>query len=239
MMEAAPDERRRAVLFDLDDTLCNTTETDVLCLRAAFARLEERYPDVDRERAGAAHREIRDAYSREAQGGNASFSHARVARRLLEALGIADDGIGDAMVEVFLRVQRENLRVTPGALPTLTALRRVAKLAVVTNGPTLTQRYKLRLLELTDSFDHIAVSAELGLWKPAPGIFEATLQALGVAAEAAAMVGDIPSLDLAAAKGLGMTTVQFTGHANLPDEESVADHATDRLDAVPFLLGLL
>jgi HAD superfamily hydrolase (TIGR01549 family) len=228
----------RAVLFDLDDTLCNTGEADAACLRAAFARLQQKYPDLDPPRVRDVHRATREAYALEVREGNADFSHAKVARRMLETLGIHDEGIADEMVATFLQVQREMLRPSAGAVDALTLLKRGASLGVVTNGPTVTQRHKLDLLGLTPLFDCVTISAEVGVWKPDPGIFRMTLEALGAAPEDAAMVGDIPALDLAPAKALGMTTVRFIGHAQIADSAGVADLTCERFSDLPSLLRL-
>ncbi len=227
-----------AILLDLDDTLCNTTESDNACLEAVSRCLRERYPDVDLDRVRQAHRATRRAYSEQIKREGAPYAHVTVARRMLEALGLPDDGLAEEMVEVFLHVQRKTLQATPGAIETLFRLRPALKLAVVTNGPATTQRAKLKMLQLEDLFDHVAISAELGLWKPEPGIFETTLEALDVSPEAAVMVGDIPSLDLAAPAKLGMTTVHFTGHVHIPDPDGIAALRLEKFPDLPRLLGL-
>lgn len=50
------------------------------------------------------------------------------------------------------------------------------------------------------------------------------------------MVGDIPLLDLAAPAKLGMTTVHFTGHVQVPDPDGIADLRLKRFTDLPRLL---
>ena len=57
--------------------------------------------------------------------------------------------------------------------------------------------------------DVLTFSDEAGEAKPAPGIFRRTLQALGVEAEEAAFVGDMPALDVVGALRVGMWSVQI------------------------------
>jgi HAD superfamily hydrolase (TIGR01509 family) len=52
-------------------------------------------------------------------------------------------------------------------------------------------------------------SSRVGIFKPAPGIFEAALGALGVKADASAMIGDSLDKDCAPARRLGLTTVWY------------------------------
>jgi putative hydrolase of the HAD superfamily len=61
---------------------------------------------------------------------------------------------------------------------------------------------------LADRLDAAVFSSEVGLRKPHPAIFEATLSALGVEPEDALFVGDRRYEDVRGAKELGMTTVQ-------------------------------
>ncbi len=95
-----------AIILDLDDTLCNTTESDNACLEAVSRCLRERYPDVDLDRVRQAHRATRRAYSEQMKQADTPYAHVVVARRMLEALGLPDDGLAEEMVEVFLHVQR-------------------------------------------------------------------------------------------------------------------------------------
>ena len=84
-------------------------------------------------------------------------------------------------------------------------------LGVVTNRPWggkpfLEDMQKLGLLEYFDP-RHIAISADLVVRKPNPAIFLEALNALNVAPEEAAMVGDSLHADILGAKELNMVTV--------------------------------
>jgi len=84
-------------------------------------------------------------------------------------------------------------------------------LGVVTNRPWGGKPFleDLRNLGLLEYFDphHIAISADLGLRKPNPAIFLQALNALNIAPEEAAMVGDSLSADILGAKELNMITI--------------------------------
>lgn len=63
-------------------------------------------------------------------------------------------------------------------------------------------------MELAERLDAAVFSSEVGLRKPHPAVFEATLAKLGVEPAEAVFVGDRRYEDMRGAKELGMTTVQ-------------------------------
>ncbi|MBF6558855.1 MAG: HAD family hydrolase [Candidatus Binataceae bacterium] len=65
----------------------------------------------------------------------------------------------------------------------------------------------IREAGLSEYFGAIVDSSRIGIFKPAPGIFIAALERLGVAAGAAAMVGDSLDKDCAPAHALGLATI--------------------------------
>jgi putative hydrolase of the HAD superfamily len=119
------------------------------------------------------------------------------------------------------------------------------RLAVVTNrwfGRSLLER-ELEGYALGRTFDALLVSCDVGWLKPHPEIYYAALNALGVEAEGAVMVGDSLRADVAGAKLLGMRAVwkrngrrheQPGGSGIRPD--AVIDDLWE-LRHVPFLTG--
>ena len=104
--------------------------------------------------------------------------------------------------------------VDDGALAALETLRGAGyKLALVSNimrTPGATLRELLARLRLLDYFGHTTFSDEVGIRKPAPEIFAATLRAIGGDAATAVHVGDDPVLDVQGAQAAGMRVVQVT-----------------------------
>lgn len=78
------------------------------------------------------------------------------------------------------------------------------RLGVISNGYADTQRPRLAAAGLTDYFETIAVSGELGWAKPDARIFAHALAQLDVAPAAALYVGDSLSHDLAGALAAGL-----------------------------------
>jgi HAD superfamily hydrolase (TIGR01549 family) len=128
--------------------------------------------------------------------------------------------------------RHENFSLYEDALPALDELRRHRlKIGLVSNGQRdleeFAAHHSLRV-------DAIVGSKAHGKIKPHPSIFVAALQALEVAPEETAMVGDSFEDDIEGARSLGMRAI-------LLDREGLHPDAEDRIDtllALPAALGL-
>ena len=97
----------------------------------------------------------------------------------------------------------------PDAVPTLTKLRRHGyKLGVIANQNYGTEQ-RLKNWNLHRYFEMIAASAELGMAKPDPAIFEWALKQADCSPQNAVMVGDRMDNDIAPANRLGIHTVRL------------------------------
>lgn len=87
-------------------------------------------------------------------------------------------------------------------------------------------------------FDVIAASAELGVAKPDPAIFEKAFQMAGCRAEEAVMVGDRLDNDILPAKVLGMKTVWIQKGLSVYQTSDAADFTIDNLrDLMRYFSG--
>ena len=103
----------------------------------------------------------------------------------------------------------------PGAIETLEALGAAGiKLGLVTNGESLLQRSKLERFELARHFDHIQIEGEFGLGKPEEGAYRAALEALGVGADEAWMIGDNLEWEVAAPQRVGIFSIWVDAAGN-------------------------
>jgi putative hydrolase of the HAD superfamily len=105
-------------------------------------------------------------------------------------------------------------------------------------------RGRLEGFGLLRFFDAWSFSDESGWYKPAAEAFEPALLGLDADPAESAHVGDNERTDVAGAKALGMTTVQYTGLFEvagwLPEQApgSLADHVIDHFAELPIALGL-
>jgi putative hydrolase of the HAD superfamily len=81
----------------------------------------------------------------------------------------------------------------------------------------------LEQLEIASFFNSIVIPSRCGFQKPAPEIFEAALRELGLPARATVYVGDDPEKDLAAARAMGMRTVDARSLESLEELQAQLD----------------
>src|SRR5688500_15312617 len=124
-------------------------------------------------------------------------------------------------------------RLFADALPCLDWLRAAGlKLAAVTIASGPAQRDKLACLGLTRFFDAVVIAGELGVAKPAPGIFHAACQQLQVSPEHAVHIGDRLDLDAVGALDAGLHAVW------LNRDDVPARHAPPGVHVLPDLAAL-
>ncbi len=237
----------RALLFDLWGTLI----ADPPGASAARARLRAQRVAGELDALGrpADVAVIERAF--ETAGDEHSAIHARgldlsAEGRTILYLRHLDPGIAPALDEdgwrrMHAAILTPALEVPPAPLDgALDGLRAAAALGLPTalvSNAGLTPGFVLRdLLEGFGMLDYLHVpifSDEVELAKPAPGIFEHALEALGVEPQDAAFVGDQPVLDVLGPQSAGIWSVQVGDLA----EDGIEPDA--RIGALPQLVAAL
>jgi putative hydrolase of the HAD superfamily len=225
-----------AVLFDLDNTLLLEDESTERALRAASDTIAAR-TDADAERLAAAARDIADQLFRtspvfayadtmgiwwgealwgefvgETAGLRALRAFAPEFRRqvwsgALAAAGVSGGVLADVSADAFRVARRTVQLIDPDAEAVVRDLARDHRLALVTNGAPDVQRAKLSHTALEPLFEVIVISAEVGVGKPDPRIFNAALAALDAEPRQAVMIGDSLVRDVAGAHAAGIRTI--------------------------------
>jgi putative hydrolase of the HAD superfamily len=65
-----------------------------------------------------------------------------------------------------------------------------------------------QLWQIADAFDHLIISAEVGVRKPDPKIYQITLEAVGCQADQAVFIDDVAE-NIAAAQSIGLHGIHF------------------------------
>jgi putative hydrolase of the HAD superfamily len=91
-------------------------------------------------------------------------------------------------------------------VPALEELSRRHVLGVVTNGASCLQREKLLGSGLSDYFDFVVVSGDVGVGKPGAAVFRRAMASMG-SGGGAVMVGDSLDNDVRGALGAGLSAV--------------------------------
>jgi HAD superfamily hydrolase (TIGR01549 family) len=179
------------VLFDLDDTLCDHATALATRIRYAF---EPFFPDDTLDRAAG------DAIAR-AREGTAHFAE------VLGHYGVEDRNAAEVARERYISDRYRGLRLYEDSLMAIAAVKTVASIGMITNGPTDIQQPKIDLLEIEHHFPFILISESVGVWKPDPAIFHMALERAGHDPEDAIYVGDSPVADVPGAHAAGMRSV--------------------------------
>lgn len=216
--------RVEAVLFDIDDTVCEYRRTGGDILPIAFERVGVE-PFFSVEEYVARYSDFLDD----------SDSVRDLRERCFAALARdrgRDPETGRAVARAFADERDHTaVRFRPGARETLDALHGELPLAAVTNGSPGMQSQKLDALGV-DHFETVVHAGYDTPAKPAAEPFYHALDALGVPPERTVHVGNSLSSDVAGARAAGVGAVW------LREETPVVDPEPDYvLDSVDELLG--
>lgn len=229
----------RGILFDLDDTLADSSGAEERVWVDVAERIAELVPDVDREELRRRYVDVLEGHYAELAAGRIDFLTFR-RRRLADALS----PWGELSDDLFERYSAEKARVFdeigpfPDAVAVLRALRGAGiRVGVLTNGPSDIQRRKLLVSGLGEELDSIAISGELGVAKPDPEAFRLALELLGTRPDETAMVGDSLENDVLGGIAAGLAAVVWMPGAR-QGELPPGAHLARELAEVPRLLGL-
>jgi putative hydrolase of the HAD superfamily len=203
----------QAVLFDLDDTLI--TDGGIS---------DKTWQEVCREFApltgGVNAAELYKAISRVTavywgdpenhRRGRLDLPAARryVVGQAFRDLGLNEGGISVELADRFSLKKDQAITLVDGALDILKLFKeRGWPLALLTNGGSVIQRWKIERFELAPYFDIILIEGEYGVGKPDQRVFTEALRKLKAPAAGAWMVGDDLERDIAGAQKLGICTI--------------------------------
>jgi putative hydrolase of the HAD superfamily len=227
---------RRALLFDLDETLMVEEPAAVAAFQATARSAASRYEVDVASLAAAARSRARELWHAApthpfcARVGISSweglwcrFEGSEPSVRTLRAWSatyrreawsraLTDQRIDDVELAVelgerFAAERRARHEVFADVLPLLHELGESHPLALITNGASCLQREKLEASGLSDCFAVVAVAGEFGVGKPDASIFRHALRGLGARGEDAVMIGDSLPRDIDGASAAGLAGI--------------------------------
>jgi HAD superfamily hydrolase (TIGR01549 family) len=232
------DPKPKAVLFDLDDTLCDYAAARESRLRRAFTLAPG---------GGIQPREAIDLDRMIAESIRMHPHGADHFAELFARFGIGDAGEAQAAADWYRKNRFHSLRLFPEVETVVSTVREgvshdepwaARPIGIVTNGPTEVQYAKLELLGIDRFVDFVLVSEEFGVAKPDPAIFREALRLAGVRPEEAIFVGDSVEFDMAGARAAGIHTVWLNRQQQpWPDPAPPPNREIRFLAELPHLLG--
>ncbi|EJG1181671.1 HAD family hydrolase [Vibrio parahaemolyticus] len=214
----------KAIFFDMDETLCGTSQADKAAGQKFAAWIQQTYPQVSDPQAFL-QRYLQGVYKKL----NAEFPQLvallpdeNAFRCGLIQTILAEDGIhidaeqAQQAQHYFDSARMGAFTFFPGVKEMLMDLRKHYKLVVITNGPIFSQHPKLKATQMDEWVDHIIVGGEEPEEKPAASIFQKALNLVDVKPEEALHIGDSLAADIAGANNMGILSVwvNATGASN-------------------------
>lgn len=223
----------KGIVFDLDDTLVNSTAAMHAAITATLPLLPGTTPLV---LAGALKQGYHNLWGYPGDGYQQlktllphELRHALTVEAL-RLLGYSNHSLIAAVRERYQTTEDALLKPLPGAIPLLTALREDFRLGIITNGPSLFQRAKLAQVGLDSFFEMVVADVDFGAPKPDPALFAYAAELLELESGELLFAGDSIEADIAGANAAGWSCV-YIGSA--PCEE-----ATYSLRALEEILTL-
>jgi putative hydrolase of the HAD superfamily len=223
--------RVKAVLFDFGDTLVSFEGFDYeASLTALHQTLVENGIATPYEKFKKTYFKVRDQLYNEGVTSFKEFNFQIRVSRVLDELGFNLDPTDlkiISSVESFMLPFIESLELDEYVPLVLQELKKKYRLGLVSNfayPPAIKQT--LRKFGLSEFFDSVVISGDIGWRKPSPKIFEKALEALHVSASEAVFVGDAPFHDIAGARQIGMKTIWLR---RLGEKETADTSSADRI----------
>jgi HAD superfamily hydrolase (TIGR01509 family) len=149
----------------------------------------------------------------------------------------ADDARVKAALNFFFQDFIDTLTLREGARKLVKQTRAQCKVALISNFTYAPVIYKsLRKVGLSEFFNVVVVSEEVGWRKPSPQIFQYALKKLQIQSNEAVYIGDSPNEDIRGATQVGLKTVfvssQFNTLIDLKESEQKPNHITNDLPSL-------
>ncbi|WP_225334815.1 HAD family hydrolase [Halomicrobium urmianum] len=189
-----------AVLFDLDDTVCEYRQSVEELVEHSFGAV-----GIEPFFTAAEYREQFGEYVEGCDDADEIRERSFVA--LAEEKGRDPDLAREVAAAYAAERDQAEVAFLPGAREAVETLCERYRAAVVTNGAPEMQSEKLRSLGIEDWFETVVHAGHETPAKPDPEPFEVAMEALGTSAERAVKVGNSLSTDVAGAHAAGVRSV--------------------------------
>ena len=188
----------KALIFDLDQTLIDREKTMKKFLNEQIDRYQLNVKSARANLIEAIFRHQKNGYADKLTAYNAAC------KELNEEVSLAG-----LLFEDMQQNYGKNPTLFSGTREALELLKADFHLGLITNGRSRVQMAKIESSGLSELFDSVQISQQVGIKKPAPEIFQRCLDALVVLPSEAVFIGDHPVNDIEAAAAVGMHTVWF------------------------------
>jgi putative hydrolase of the HAD superfamily len=200
------------LFFDLDRTLWDFEKNSEIALNHLFDELELNQNILNFQTFHQLYKENNSLLWKQYGAGTLKKEVLRDERfRLtLEQLNVLDPNIVKRMSDGYVDLSPKQTALFPNAIETLQELQLEGfNMHIITNGFKEVQHIKLEKSGLTDFFDIIVCSEDVGKNKPSPDIFHHSLKHANAKPSDSVMIGDDFEVDILGALNIGMKGIHF------------------------------
>ncbi|MBT5022892.1 HAD-IA family hydrolase [Candidatus Woesearchaeota archaeon] len=207
---------KKAVLFDLDDTLYEYGPVHKQALKASYSILKKKIK-IDWEKFYYLFNLSKSEIHRELSGTAASHNRVLYFQRLIEKThSTVDPKVILDLYNTYWNTFLNNMVLRKGVIDVLKKLKqRGIKIAVVSDLTTNIQLRKIHKLGITKYVDVLVTSEEAGSEKPHAIMFLLALNKLGISPHEAIMVGDNEVADIEGANFVGLYTALLSSKRSI------------------------
>jgi putative hydrolase of the HAD superfamily len=213
----------KVIFFDLDNTLFDHSRAERSALLAVIHRHPKLLAVIDEEMFLTTYARINQMLWKKLAAGELSAERLKTMRFELTLDELDANHANPAeLSDQYFKVYGHQCFEIPGAKEILCYLNPRYQLGILSNGFPDIQENKLRSLDIGSFFMYKIYSAEVGVGKPLPGIFEFAQKAVGVRTDELVYIGNSYEEDVVGANSAGWPAIHFSprgdvgsdGHAN-------------------------
>lgn len=229
----------RVILFDIDNTLLSFDGYVKMIMKTGF---EKFHIGTYEEEMFSVFTHINNGLWNSIEKGEISFEELQQKRwnMIFEALGVSADGV--AFEKYFREELFDNAIPEEGAMELLEYIHGKYTLCIVSNGPYIQQKNRLRISGMLPYFSDLFISEELGASKPSEKFFDICMERLNakekqkILPQEVMVIGDSLSSDMAGGINCGMQTC-FYNPKNKPVPKNMKiDHSVASLNDIKSII---
>lgn len=212
--------KKKAVLFDLDDTLYDYHFAHSRALNAVYPVLAKEIK-ISRKKFLELYDMSKNEIKNELAGTASSHNRVLYFQRIIEKThNTIEPKIILKLSNSYWNTFLKNMKIGKGVINTMKELqKKKIKIAIVTDLTAQIQLRKIEKLGLTKYIDYLVTSEESGGEKPNSIMFLLALNKLGILASEAIMVGDNLVADIEGSNSVGIDSVAITKKKIRADRE--------------------
>lgn len=224
------------IFFDLDHTIWDFDRNSTETLGEIFDEFNIEEQGVNKERFIATYRTVNGQYWKRYRDGKIDKQMVRFGRftDTLKRLKVANhESLGKRIGDLYVERGPHKTNLFEGAHEALRYLADHYPLHIITNGFKEVQHIKLSGSDLTQYFDVILCSEDVGVNKPNRKVFDRALALAKAAPSNSLMIGDNWEADVQGAQNVGMKAIHFD-----PERSSNAREENEDFRVIHSLLQL-